>query len=96
MTIGDFKPDLTFVLDIDPVRSIARTRKKRTAKCRRCGKSDRRFEAQGETLQEIVRQAYLDIAAADPQRCRVVDGGQDVDKVAQELWTILEREMAIA
>ncbi len=50
-----------------------------------------RFEtdgaAHGTDFHERVRRGYLEMAAADPVRWRVVDGGQDLDSVAESIWS---------
>lgn len=65
----DAWPDLTIILDLDPVEGLARADKRR-------GKSvaPDRFEKEALTLQQLRRKAYLEIAANEPERCAVVDG----------------------
>jgi len=58
-------PDLTVLIDV-PVE-IGLRRKRR-------GEWNRFEDTQGVAFFETVRQAYLDLAAADPRRYRVVDG----------------------
>ncbi len=49
-----------------------------------------RFEtdetAHGTEFHERVRSGYLEMAAAEPARWRVVDGARDPDDVAQQIW----------
>ena len=53
-----------------------------------------RFEtdeaAHGTDFHERVRAGYLEMAAADPGRWRVVDGAQDADTVAEQIWAAVE------
>ena len=50
-----------------------------------------RFEtdkgAHGAAFHERVRAGYLEMAAADPVRWRVVDGSQDPDAVSEQIWS---------
>ena len=51
-----------------------------------------RFEvadAHGMAFHERVRQGYLELAAADPERWRVVDGAGSPDEVAARVWSVL-------
>ncbi len=85
IVVGDFAPDLTFVLDV-PVE---------TGLTRAIGKEDR-YERMGEAFHRRVRQAFLEIAAGAPQRCVVVDADRDVETVAAEIRTIVADRLAIA
>lgn len=60
------EPDLTLLIDIDPEAGLARAQA-------RAG-SELRFEAMGLAMQTRMRQGFLDLAAADPGRFRVIDG----------------------
>lgn len=60
---GDLRPDLTLLLDV-PV-SVGRARI-------RSRKADR-FECEGDTFFERVRNAYLEGARRAPSRCRIID-----------------------
>ncbi|MBU3741272.1 MAG: dTMP kinase, partial [Candidatus Kapabacteria bacterium] len=48
-----------------------------------------RMERSGKAFYERVRAGYLAIAAAEPERCRVVDGLQDRDAVHQAVLAAL-------
>jgi dTMP kinase len=83
VTIGDLKPDLTFILDV-PVE----VGMQRAAKRRGTGAPDR-FEAEGIKFHQELREAYRQIAAREPQRCVVIDANADVDSVAAHIWVAL-------
>lgn len=77
LAIGDFKPDLTLVLDL-PVeiglqRAIGR------------GGAEDRYERMGSAFHERLRQGFLTIAASDPDRCVVVDATSDPQAVHQQV-----------
>jgi dTMP kinase len=75
----DLIPELTIVLDVNPEIGLARI-------------SDRdRLEAEPLLYHERVRNAFLLIAADDPERYLVLDATEDVDALAA---TILERVLA--
>ncbi len=77
--VGDTRPTLTFVFDLDPVIGLAR------AKSRGDGAEDR-FERKGLAFHQRLRNGFLEIAQADPQRCRVIDASQDMIAVATAIW----------
>ncbi len=45
-----------------------------------------RFEAEGLAFHETLRQAFLAIAAEEPERCVVVDASLSEDDVAAAIW----------
>ncbi len=80
VAVGDLMPDLTIMLDIPVEVGMARARKRRGA-----AKPDR-FEAEDIDFHQRLRDAYLAIAAEEPQRCVVVDAGANREAVAREIW----------
>ncbi|MFW6413015.1 MAG: dTMP kinase [Oceanicaulis sp.] len=72
--LGTFQPDLTLVVDLDPVLGLAR------AGSRDDGET--RFERKPSAFHAALRQAFLDIASAEPRRCVVLDGAESADQVA--------------
>jgi dTMP kinase len=83
VTIGDLKPDLTFVLDV-PVE----VGMQRAAKRRGIGAPDR-FEAENLGFHQELRDAYRQIAAAEPERCLLIDAKADLNTVAESIWNAL-------
>lgn len=75
LAIGDFKPDLTVILDL-PVEDGLRRAGGR-------GGSEDRYERMGKAFHERLRQGFLDIARAEPDRCAVVDATLPLDEVRQ-------------
>jgi dTMP kinase len=69
----DLEPDLTFVFDCP--YAIARERLGGT------GKAPDRFEREGREFFERVRRGYLDIAAAQPRRVRVIDATKSMETI---------------
>ncbi|WP_411887866.1 dTMP kinase [Hydrocarboniphaga effusa] len=84
MVLGDLRPDLTLVFDIDPSVGLARAQ----------GRGDaNRFEAETLAFMQRVRQAYLDRAASEPQRCVVIDASLPSDEVGERIQKILEQRL---
>jgi dTMP kinase len=83
VTIGDLKPDLTLILDVPVKVGLQRAAKRRGA-----GTADR-FEAEGIKFHQELREAYRRIAAAEPQRCLLIDASAEPDIVAATIWSAL-------
>ncbi|GGE04714.1 thymidylate kinase [Gemmobacter megaterium] len=75
------EPDLTLLIDIDPAEGLGRARA-------RAG-TEQRFEDMGLAMQERMRAAFLEIAAAAPGRFRVIDGAGQPDVVAARVRSAL-------
>ena len=76
-----FQPDLTLIFDV-PV-AVGRERLAN-------GRTLDKFERQQVAFFERVRAAYLARAAADPQRCRLIDGTQPPDAVRAALAAVVD------
>ncbi len=80
LVLGDFTPDLTLLLDIEPARGLARAQAR--------GELDR-IEQEELAFFERVRQRYLNIAAMDPS-ILVIDANQDMAAVHHDLLQQLQ------
>jgi dTMP kinase len=86
VTLGGLKPDLTFILDVPADVGLARAKK------RRGEETADRFESESLTTHETLRDAYLSLAAGEPERCVVVDATEPKPAVAQQIWrTVTDR-----
>jgi dTMP kinase len=72
-TLGDFGPDLTLILDLPVTEGLARA-------ASRPGAADR-FERLDRSFHQRLRDGFLAIATADPERCAVIDASADADTV---------------
>ena len=82
--VAPLEPDLTILLDIDPV----------VAARRRGGDSDR-FEAAGEVFAGRVRRGYLELAAAG-RRWVTLDAAPSTEEVAAEVAAVVASRLGIA
>jgi dTMP kinase len=80
VTIGDLKPDLTIILDVPVEVGLQR------AAARRGTGAPDRFEAEDIKFHQQLRDAYRQIAAAEPQRCILIDANADTAAVAAAVW----------
>ncbi len=90
VTISGLMPELTLILDLDPEIGLARA-----AKRRRPGEAIDRFEGETLAFHRNLRQAYLDIASAEPQRCAVLDATLPPEALAEAAWHILLKRLPI-
>ena len=83
VTIGDLKPDLTVILDVPVEVGMQRAAARRGA-----GAPDR-FEAEDIRFHQELRDAYRRIAAAEPERCVLIDATAEPAMVAAKIWSAL-------
>ena len=83
--LGDFVPDLTLYLDIDPAIGLARARAR--------GELDR-IELEQQAFFERTRARYLELAQRDP-RIHVIDASQNEAQVAHAIAQVLESALCI-
>jgi len=81
--VGPHLPGLTLVLDLEP--EAARKRQARRVRPAGEGTFDR-MEAEPVDFFERVRQGYLDVAKAHPQRIKIVSAAGTIDETAQVVW----------
>ena len=80
---GDFRPDLTLLLDVPVEVGLARAGKR--------GALDR-FEQEKVSFFERVRKSYLEMAESSPDRYRVVDASLPLDDVQRQIAAILQMQ----
>ncbi len=88
LSVGDFRPDLTFILDIPAELGLAR------AAARKAG--GERYEAMGLAFHQRLREGFLEIAAGEPERCVVIDAAAPAENVTARLLDILRDRLAAA
>lgn len=80
-------PDLTFLFDIDLETGLRRARA-RNKDQQTTGES--RIDEEALEFHRRVRDGYRQMAAAEPNRFRVVDANSDPDTIHQAVWRLLE------
>ncbi|MEX3009027.1 dTMP kinase [Hoeflea sp. TYP-13] len=81
VAINGMVPDLTIILDLPAEVGLARARARSGG-----GRADPdRYEKEALAVHEKRREAFLDLAAKEPGRCKVVDGNQPADAIAQSI-----------
>ncbi len=80
--VGDLAPDLTLVLDVPVEVGLARAAARPAAAGAR--RADR-YESMDRAFHHRLREGFLAIAAAAPERCIVIDAGAALEAVAQRV-----------
>ncbi len=75
------EPDMTLLIDMDPAAGLARAKG-------RAGVEER-FEDFGVSLQEHMRDGFLDLAKEYPERITVVNGARSIDVVQAEILALV-------
>ena len=83
VTIGSLMPDVTFILDVPVEVGMQR------ATARRGPGTPDRFEGENLSFHQKLRDAYRQIATSEPERCVLIDATEDVDRVADHIWSAL-------
>ncbi len=92
LVLNDLKPDLTFILDIEPEAGLARSERRLNSESLGIKQTEDRFESLDLEFHKRLREGFLDIAKADKQRCVVLDATMDVETLkSQIIETALER-----
>lgn len=73
---GGLKPDITFLLDVPVEVGLAR----------KCAGNPDRFEREDIAFHLRVREGFLKLAAAEPERWLVIDASQSKAKIAAIIW----------
>ena len=77
-TIENRWPDLTFLLDLTVEETLARTHGRRTET-----EEHDRMEDEGHDFYQAVRDGFLRLARAEPNRFRIIEARQSVDAIHQ-------------
>ncbi len=74
VAVGDFRPDLTIILDLPIETGLGRAAARRG--------TETRYESLPREFHARVRAGFLEIAAREPKRCVVIDATGNVDTIA--------------
>ena len=86
--VGDFMPDLTLILDLDPAVSLGRADAR--------GGHEDRFEQKGIEYQRRVREGFRQLAAMTPDSRILVDASGTVAEVHRQIIAAVNRTLDLA
>jgi len=83
ITVGDLKPDITFILDVPAEVGLARASERRGD-----GAADR-FEGESVEFHDKLRDAFRVLALSEPSRCVLIDASAASAAVAERIWKVV-------
>lgn len=88
--VGDFRPDMTLMLDLPVAEGLRRANQRNNASAT----AEDRYERMDVAFHERLRAGFLAIAAAEPDRCVVIDAAGAPDEVAMRIWASVAGKFA--
>ena len=85
--VGDFRPDLTLILDLPVADGFGRI-------AARAGSADR-FERLDHEFHQRLRDGFLAIAKSEPGRCAVIDAAGDIDRVHRAIVAAIAERLDV-
>jgi dTMP kinase len=87
IVVEDTIPDLTFILDVPAEVGLRRSLDRR-------GQADAdRFEQEALAFHETLRRGFRAVAAAEPERCVLIDTLAPQHEVAERIWHVVEERL---
>ena len=80
VAVGDFRPDLTLILDVPVEEGLRRSAAR--------GKDEDRYERMDIAFHHRLGDGFAEIARLAPERCAVIDASGGVDQVADEIMRL--------
>jgi dTMP kinase len=87
ITVGDLKPDITFILDVSTEIGLAR------AQARRGDEEADRFERESVEFHSKLREAFRVLALNEPERCVLIDASAPSATVAERVWNVITERL---
>lgn len=88
LTVGDFMPDLTLIFDLPVEVGLARAEARAGV--------ENRYESMGLEFHRKLRQAFLEIAEAEPARCAVIAADRPPEAVQEAVLACVTARLEVA
>lgn len=85
LVCGNNRPEITILLDIDPVVGLKRARDRNKLR----SEDEGRFEMEDLVFYTKVRDGYLQLANRDPEHIRVIAADRTIEEVHREILKVL-------
>jgi dTMP kinase len=86
LVCGNRRPEITVLLDIDPEVGLTRARARNSKR----EEDEGRFEMEDVRFYTKIRNGYLDLAAREPQRIRIINADRSIEEVHRDILQALE------
>jgi dTMP kinase len=87
LAIGNFKPDLTIILDIPIDTGITRANSR--------GDKENRYEKMGKDFHARVREGFLEIAKLEPERCVLINAGDTIENIHRQIVECVNERLGL-
>lgn len=85
--VADSLPDRTYILDLEPKVGLARANARMAdIKAKSADLAEDRFENMRLQFHLDLRECYLDIAKAEPERCHIINADQEIAPMHEDIW----------
>lgn len=84
LATGGLKPDLTLIFDVSVAAGLERSRQRAEK-----GRQTDRLDTEDAAFHTRVRNSYLDIAAAEPERVRIIDAAGSIEQTRARMMEIV-------
>lgn len=91
ISVGNFKPDLTIILDIDPEIGLERS----FNKAKNMDVKELRFEGRELEFHHNLRKGFLEIAKEEPNRCVVLDADKSIDELHRDIVNVVNQRLGL-
>lgn len=95
LVVRPTSPDLTLVIDLDPVIGLERAAQRRKAPGSGAPREADAFERRDLAFHNLLREGFLAIAHAEPKRCAIIDGSRAAEAVHFEIMEAVEARLLI-
>lgn len=92
ISVGDFKPDLTLILDLDPEIGLARSMKKASGMVQK----ETRHESRGLKFHQNLRAGFLEMAKAEPHRFVVINADTDINSLHRQIVEVVNERFGLS
>jgi dTMP kinase len=89
IVVGDYVPDVTFIMDLPADTGLARAQRRRGS-----SQADR-FEAEAPEFHDMLREAFRVLARQEPQRCVMIDASKPKPVVFDQIWTAVRSRLGV-
>ncbi len=91
ITAGNFKPDLTLILDIDVEKGMRRS----FAKAKSMAVKELRFESRELEFHNNLRRGFLEIAKNNAERCVVLNADKSIDELHYDIVEVINKKLRL-
>jgi len=85
LVCGDRRPEITILLDIEPEVGLARARARNSKR----SEDEGRFEMEEIPFYTRIRNGYLDLAAREPGRIKVIQANRPIEQIHRDVLNVL-------